>query len=260
MRLRQWVREICNDSVKPAVDASILDNRIDLNASGELVPLIRVDVPNSLFIHRGPGGYWRRIGSSKREMLPEVLARLFQERSQSRVIRFDEAAVPGTSPDHVDHELGRRFLRHDTALSEDALRKLRIYTDDEDGKVRITVAGVLMCTREPGRWMPHAHIQAVSYAGERPDVNYQRDARDFTGPLDSPDCRSSALCAQEHACGCLEDNGPFGAAAVQRAGRSLRRWSTPWRTETTRWPALGSGSICSEIAWSCMCRAIWPTL
>ena len=32
--------------------------------------------------------------------------------------------------------------------------------------------------------MRHAEIQAVSYAGERQDVNYQSDARDFVGPLD----------------------------------------------------------------------------
>ena len=32
--------------------------------------------------------------------------------------------------------------------------------------------------------MPHAYIQAVSYAGERTDVNYQTDARDIEGPLD----------------------------------------------------------------------------
>ena len=30
-------------------------------------------------------------------MKPEVLARLFQQRSQSRLIRFDETLVPGTS-------------------------------------------------------------------------------------------------------------------------------------------------------------------
>ena len=33
--------------------------------------------------------------------------------------------------------------------------------------------------------MPHAQIQAVSYAGERSDVNYQTDARNLVGPLDS---------------------------------------------------------------------------
>ena len=179
-----WVREICNDSVSPPVDAVI--RKIELpGASGELVPLIRVDIDRSLFVHRSPGGYYRRIGSSKRELLPEVLARLFQERSQSRVIRFDESAVPRTSPEDLDENLVGRFLGREVAVTEEALGKLRIVAADESGRARITVAGVLMCTESPGRWLPHAQIQAVSYAGERTDINYQTDARDYVGPLDA---------------------------------------------------------------------------
>jgi predicted HTH transcriptional regulator len=118
-------------------------------------------------------------------MSPELLARLFQERSQSRVIRFDESVVPGTSFDDLDQELARRFLRQGSAFDEDDLRKLRVVVADENGFSRLTVAGVLMCTRAPSNWLPHAQIQAVSYAGERYDVNYQTDARDIVGPLDS---------------------------------------------------------------------------
>ena len=178
-----WVREICNDSLNPPLDALI--RKIELpGADGNLVAVLCVEVPRSLFVHRSPGGYFRRIGSSKREMSPEVLARLFQERSQSRVIRFDESPVPGTSPEHLDDGLTRRFLRDDRAPDETALRKLRIVADDEDGAMRITTAGVLFCTRKPARWLPHAQIQAVSYVGERQDINYQSDARDFDGPLD----------------------------------------------------------------------------
>ena len=178
-----WAREICNDSVNPPLDALI--RKIDLpGADGNLVAVLCVEVPRSLFVHRSPGGYFRRIGSSKREMPPEVLARLFQERSQSRVIRFDESPVPGSLPEHLNDELTRRFLRHGRASDEVELRKLRIVADDEDGTARITIAGVLLCTREPERWLPHAQIQAVSYAGERQDINYQNDARDFGGSLD----------------------------------------------------------------------------
>ena len=117
-------------------------------------------------------------------MSPEVLARLFQERSQSRVIRFDESPVPGTSPEQLDGALTRRFSRDERFPDETSLRKLRIVAADEDGAARITIAGVLLCTRDPGRWLPHAQIQAVSYMGERQDINYQSDARDIDGPLD----------------------------------------------------------------------------
>ncbi len=178
-----WVREICNDSVKPPLDAEI--RKVELpSADGSLVAVICVEIVRSLFVHKSPSGYFRRIGSSKREMSPELLARLFQERSQSRVIRFDESPVPRTAPENLDDGLTRRFLREDGVLTEDDLRKLRIVANDEDDIARITVAGMLLCTRDPGQWMPHAQIQAVSYAGERQDINYQSDARDFGGPLD----------------------------------------------------------------------------
>ena len=181
--VENWVREICNDSIKPALDADI--RKIELpDAAAGLVPAICIDIARSLFVHKSPGGYFRRIGSSKREMTAEVLARLFQERSQSRVIRFDESVVPRTSPDDLDEELTRRFFREDAELTEDTLHKLRIVAGDEDGVVHLTLAGVLLCTRTPQQWLPHAYIQAVSYAGERTDVNYQTDARDIVGPLD----------------------------------------------------------------------------
>ena len=179
-----WVREVCNDSVKPSIDAMIRKFELP-DSTGRLVPLIRVDVERSLFVHKSPGGYFRRLGSSKREMTPDVLARIFQERSQSRVIRFDESPVPGTSPADLDLPLVRRFMRDDAAPTDVWLRKMRIVADDNDGDPRITVAGALLCTQEPQRWMPHAHTQAVSYAGDRRDVNYQNDARDLGGPLDA---------------------------------------------------------------------------
>ena len=64
------------------------------------------------------------------------------------------------------------------------MRKLRIVATAADGRLRLTLAGTLLCTREPQQWLPHAYIQAVSYAGERTDADYQADARDIGGPLD----------------------------------------------------------------------------
>ena len=79
--------------------------------------------------------------------------------------------MPGTSPEQLDDGSTHRFLRDGRFPDEFALRKLRIVADDEAGAARITIAGVLLCTRNPGRWLPHAQIQAVSYVGERQDIN-----------------------------------------------------------------------------------------
>ena len=176
-----WVREICNDSVKPPLDADICKLTLE-DSAGRSVPVIRIDLARSLFVHKSPGGYFRKIGSSKREMAPEALARLIQERSFSRLIQFDETVVPGTAPSDLHYALTRRFTLGDS--TEDTLRKLRIMANDDDGAERLTIAGVLLCTPEPQRWLAHAYIQTVSYAGQRTDNDYQTDARDIAGPLD----------------------------------------------------------------------------
>ena len=179
--VQDWILEICNDSVKPALDADIRKLAIE-DSAGRPVPVIRVDLARSLFVHESPGGYFRRIGSSKRKLAPDALARLFQERSYSRLIRFDESVVPGTAPSDLQYALARRFTRGDA--TEDTLRKLHIIANDEDGAERLTIAGALLCTPEPQRWLAHACIHAVSYAGERMDPDRQTDARDIAGPLD----------------------------------------------------------------------------
>ena len=141
-----WVREICNDSIKPRLDADI--NKIELpDSEGRLLPVIVVVVPRSLFAHESAGGHFRRVGSSKRKVAPEVLARLFQERRQSRMIRFDETPVPDSSPEDLDPGLARRFPRPDAEVTATALRKLRVVADDEDDVARITVSGALHFVR-----------------------------------------------------------------------------------------------------------------
>ena len=67
---------------------------------------------------------------------------------------------------------------------DNILHKLRIVADDPTAESGLTLAGTLLCTREPQQWLPHAYIQAVSYAGERTDADYQTDSRDIGGPLD----------------------------------------------------------------------------
>ena len=181
-----WVQEICYDSLNPPLFATI--RKIELpNAANELVPLLLVEVERSLYVHESAGRYFCRLGSSKRRLPPDLLARLFQERSQSRIIRFDESAVPGSTPVDLDYSLTRRFLREhpgEEGVSESAARKLGLIVDT-DSAARLTLAGVLLCTTRPQRWLPHACVQAVSYAGERTDIDYQTDAREIGGPIDA---------------------------------------------------------------------------
>lgn len=188
--VEELVRSACNDSIRPSLAPYI--ERLTLPAAeGERRAVLRIDVDRSLFVHQSPGGYFHRVGSSERAMPPEYLARLFQQRSQTRLIRFDEQTVPGATLDDLEPKLWERFR---TELSSDdrepLLHKLAIARQDEGGVWRPTVAGVLMATREPRRWMPNAFIQAVAYRGTeaRPaeqDSFYQLDAADLAGSLDT---------------------------------------------------------------------------
>ncbi len=187
--VERFVAEIVRDSVVPPLYPII--ERILLPASdGTLRPVIRIEVGRSLFVHRSPGGYLLRVGSSKRVMEPEYLARLFQQRSQARIIRFDEQVVPRARLVDLDEGLVERFR---SPLSRDErpvfLQKIGMARPDDDGELRPTVAGVLLGSEQPQTWLPHAVIQAVSYRGreiaEGMDASsYQLDAREIEGPLD----------------------------------------------------------------------------
>ncbi|MGI0084832.1 MAG: ATP-binding protein [Nitrososphaerales archaeon] len=181
--VERFLFEICNDLIRPPINVTII--RMELpDTLGTTRPVVKVDVPRSLFVHESPGGYFWKQGSAKRKLPPDVLARLFQQRSQARVIRFDEQPVPETSLKDMDEELWRRFITNIPGDPVSVLRKLRILTQDDNGAERGSVGGVLMCSRHPERWLPGAFIEAVRYRGTRQDSNYQADASQITGPLD----------------------------------------------------------------------------
>lgn len=179
-----WLREISNDLIEPPLDCVIRKILVTDENGGEKV-IVRVDVPRSLFVHQSPGGYFRRIGSSKRLMRPDVLARLFQQRSQARLIRFDEQTIASAKPDVLEPPLWRRFR---TVLSpaddQEFLEKMKLVALDEDGILRPTVSGVLMATEHPEAFLATAYVQAVCYRGTERNAAYQLDAKDITGPLD----------------------------------------------------------------------------
>lgn len=187
--VEEYVTGICIDSIEPPVFATT--ERLKLpDSTGLMHAVLRVNVERSLSVHRSPAGYVIRVGSSKRSMPPEQLARLFQQRSQARLVRYDELPVPGTSLAEFDPSLIDRFRTDRTSDARETLAiKLGMAVRDEFARSRLTVAGVLLGTGRPERWIPNAFVQAVAYRGrsigEAMDArNYQVDARDITGPID----------------------------------------------------------------------------
>ena len=184
-----WLREILETRLEPPCQAYTV-RRIELpSLSGAMLPVIRLDVPRSLFVHRSPGGYKTRAGSAVREMSPEYLARLFQQRSQARMLRFDEQLVPQAPMEALAQELWVRFATARMAGEpRELLAKLKLADCDPEGNWHPTVSGILLACDAPQNHLPSAFIQAVAYRGVEVDPaaaqSYQLDAKDITGPLD----------------------------------------------------------------------------
>ena len=179
-----WIRGICNDLITPQLFCRI--RKIPLVADdGVEKIIIRIDLPKSLYVHQSPSGYFHRIGSSKRQMTPDVLARLFQQRSQARIIRFDEQSVTTAPKETLEKKLWEKFRPPlSPEKDEEFLLKLKLLTQDEDGKVCPSVSGILMASEATEKHVTNAYIQAVAYRGTQRNAAYQLDARDIVGPLD----------------------------------------------------------------------------
>ena len=178
----------CLGSIDPPVIANI--ERMSMpDLAGTTRQVFAIEVSESLFVHRSPGGYFIRVGSSKRQMPPELLGRLLDDRSNTRRIRFDASPVHAATLADLEDPLWRRFLRTGSKDTDDRqLVKLAILAEDQAGQLKPTVSGLLMASRNPEAFLPGAFIQAVAHQGRQiataSEQAYQRDAADITGPLD----------------------------------------------------------------------------
>ena len=169
--------DISTDVIKPPLrirtDHRQLDDRL----------FILVEIPEGYAQHDSPGGSFIRVGGTKRKMTSDERLRLAQRRGQARFASYDEQTVPGTGFETLDESLWKPLLSAEGAAEpESALVKQALLANDDAGILRATVAGVLLCTRNPEHWLPNAGITATRYRGvER--ASGQLDAQELTGPL-----------------------------------------------------------------------------
>ncbi len=179
-----WIRNICNDLITPQLECRIRKLPVIADEGLERV-VIRVDISKSLYVHQSPGGYFQRIGSSKRQMTPDILARLFQQRSQARIIRFDEQAVNEAPVGCLDKRIWEKYRTPLSPASDsEFLQKLKLLTQNDEGEICPSVGGLLMACADPDEFLSNAFIQAVVYRGAERNAAYQVDAKDIKGPLD----------------------------------------------------------------------------
>ena len=169
---------ISTDSIKPAVRIRTYHRELTKDKS-----FLLVEIPEGDSQHESPGGSYLRVGGAKRKMTSDERLRLAQRRGQARFPSFDKQDVSGTGFNTLEEPLWKPLLSVEGAANpESALAKLVLLAPDEAGVTRATVAGVLLCTQNPERWLPNACITATRYrGGDR--ASGQVDAQEITGPL-----------------------------------------------------------------------------
>ena len=169
--------EVSSDAIQPAVRIRTHHGQVDGKR------LLLVEVPAGESLHQSPGGSYVRVGGTKRKMNSDEQLRLAQRRGQARFRSFDEQPLPNTGFGTLDESLWKPLLTAEGAVHpESALGKLALLAPDQAGIPRATVAGVLLCTRNPERHLPNACITATRYRG-RDRASGQIDGQEITGPL-----------------------------------------------------------------------------
>ena len=179
--LEEFVSNVSEDRIDPPLP--FLTRRLRLPRGRSV---LMVEVERGAAVHRSPGGYLTRKGSTVRVLSPEALQRLFERRGRSGRRGPDLALVEGTGPATLEARLVDRFLGSRT-LEPDAvqLQKLKLVLPNRQDELRATVAGVLLCTDRPDELIRGAAIEAVCFDGNVLGDAAQLDAATITGPLDA---------------------------------------------------------------------------
>ena len=176
--LERLISEVCTDSVRPPIRVDIFRREIT-----EGKAILVVEVPEGHIQHDSPGGSFVRVGSTKRGMTSDERLRLVQRRGQTRFLWFDKQTVPGTGFGTLDEGLWKLLLSAEGAANPElALEKMGLLALDENGTMRATAAGVLLCSESPDQWLPNACITATRYRGTD-RASEQLDAQTVVGPL-----------------------------------------------------------------------------
>ena len=157
--------ENCDPPIRPIIRKHVVDGGDGGDEGEPEKHLILATIPRGLYVHRTTSGrYYQRIGSSKRDLTPTELARLFQQRGREYV--FDEQPVLTADVAALNqHRLEAFFGRSPTIPWLDLLRNTRVVAASEDGATHPTVAGLLAFATEPSDFLPSCTIEAVCYAG-----------------------------------------------------------------------------------------------
>ena len=179
--IERWVIDIATDRCDPPV-WPVLRRALVPGPSGG-VAILLAEVRRGVSVHGTTcGRYYLREGSTRRDLRPTELARLFEERG--REYAFDERQVFGSAVEGLDcNRLEAFFGRSQRIPWLDLLRNTRVTVKDEEGVDRPTVAGLLAFSSDPASHLRSAYIEAACYGGTRLSSDDLVRAERLAGPV-----------------------------------------------------------------------------
>ena len=180
--VERWVVDVATHNCEPPI-RPILRKVLLPDDGGDDRHVLLAEVPRGLHVHRTSSGrYYMRVGSTKRDLTPPELARLFQERGREYV--FDEQPVLTAAIDDLNRNRFEAFFgRSPTIPWLDLLRNTRVTLRDENGVDRPTVAGLLTFGTEPTDLLPSAFVEAACYRDEQLSSDDLVHAERLAGPV-----------------------------------------------------------------------------
>ena len=180
--VEHWLLNVATHNCDPPIRL-VVRKALLPGAEGDDELVLLAEVPRGLYVHRTSGGrYYTRIGSTKQDLTPPELARLFQQRGREYV--FDEQPVLAATVENLNrNRLEAFFGRSPTIPWLDLLRNTRVIFQDEDGMDRPTVAGLLIFATEPTEFLAFGAIEAACYRGTRLSSDDLIHAERLAGPV-----------------------------------------------------------------------------
>ena len=180
--VEHWLLNVATHNCDPPIRL-VIRKALLPSAAGDEEHVLLAEVPRGLYVHRTSSGrYYTRIGSTKQDLTPPELARLFQQRGREYV--FDEQPVLAATVEDLNrNRLEAFFGRSPTIPWLDLLRNTRVIFQDEDGMDRPTVAGLLIFATEPTEFLASGAIEAACYRGTRLSSDNLIHAERLAGPV-----------------------------------------------------------------------------
>lgn len=182
--LEEWVMNISRDMIHPGI-IPLYRMFCDVE-SGKDVAVVRVirGLNVRTLYRKHKHDYYIRVGSQSREPSPDELSRLFQQRGLTGA---EKHPINGAEFDNLDirrlRDYFHRVRGQEVPEADNAYDWERVLVNTglmvEDG---ITLAALLLFSRNPGQFAYHAGIFAVAFSGEEKDYDY-RDRETICGAM-----------------------------------------------------------------------------